>query len=300
MYTRIIYSALSALVILGIAASSMLFLEHRKLAEEITTVRTALSQEQVRTEDLEYRIAQKDEQIEAHKEFIRVFRQQQNGVTEDFAQMRVLVEQATQTIEDIRKLEEADPELLAKYSKVYFLNEHYTPDTLAFIPSEFVLSSRPLQIKEEVRPFLVDMLSAMETAGLSPRVVSAYRSFDYQGEVKHRHTVEYGTSAANTFSADQGYSEHQLGTAVDLSNTELGGALTDFDKTAEYAWLLAHAHKYGFTLSYPPDNAYYIFEPWHWRFVGVALATHLSEEGLHFYDMPQRDIDAYRVTMFER
>jgi LAS superfamily LD-carboxypeptidase LdcB len=100
-------------------------------------------------------------------------------------------------------------------------------------------------------------------------------------------------------SADQGYSEHQLGTALDFTTRALGAGFTSFAKTEAYSWLQANAYKYGFVISYPEDNTYYQFEPWHWRFVGVSLATMLHEEGQNFYDVLQSKIDAYLIKIFD-
>ena len=72
-----------------------------------------------------------------------------------------------------------------------------------------------------------------------------------------------------------------------------------FDKTPEYKWLTDNAYKYGFVISYPAGNKYYKYEPWHWRFVGVALATKLHEDGIYFYDMDQRLIDNYLANIFD-
>src|SRR5690606_18737682 len=108
----------------------------------------------------------------------------------------------------------------------------------------------------------------------------------------------YG-SGANAFSADQGFSEHQLGTTVDFTTTGLGGGLQGFGNTPAYQWLVQNAYKYGFVLSYPEDNAYYVFEPWHWRYVGEDLAEDLHDDDQHFYDLPQREIDQYLLHIFD-
>jgi LAS superfamily LD-carboxypeptidase LdcB len=60
-----------------------------------------------------------------------------------------------------------------------------------------------------------------------------------------------------------------------------------------------NAYRFGFVLSYPKGNAYYIYEPWHFRFVGVKLATYLHDRGLHFYDIDQKEIDQYLVSIFD-
>ena len=129
-------------------------------------------------------------------------------------------------------------------------------------------------------------------------MVSAYRSFQYQAQLKGQYLVTYGTGA-NTFSADQGFSEHQLGTAVDFTAPGLGGGLDGFGETEAYEWLTENAHKYGFILSYPPNNQFYVFEPWHWRFVGEDLAKDLHDDNAYFYDWDQREIDEYLISIFD-
>ncbi len=262
-------------------------------------VSTQLQQAQVQIEDLARTLENKNEEIEVHKELLRSVRQEVTNSNYDLSQMLSLIESATQTVEDIKKLEEADTELLAKYSKVFFLNEYYEPAQLAYIPSDLVSSDNNQQISSEVLPFLLSMTTAMKSSGLQPRIISAFRSFGYQGNLKQSYAVTYGTIAANQFVADQGYSEHQLGTTIDMVTASIGSDMLAFDTTPEYMWMLQNAYKYGFILSYPENNEYYEFEPWHWRFVGKKLATDLYNKGTTFYNTPQRDIDTYRLTMFE-
>lgn len=204
------------------------------------------------------------------------------------------------TVGTLEKLSKTDPELLQKYSKVFFLNEHYAPERVSTIDAKYLYHEKnPEVIHASVWPKLRNLLGAAEDSGIILYVESAYRSFDEQKKLKGVYTVTYGAGTANTFSADQGYSEHQLGTTVDFITTGLGGQLDGFDKTPAYTWLLSNAYQYGFILSYPPNNTHYIFEPWHWRYVGVDLATHLHNEDKYFYDIDQREIDAYLVKIFD-
>lgn len=205
------------------------------------------------------------------------------------------------SVSTLEKLQQLDPELLAKYSKVYFLNENYMPERLALIPSAYrYYDDRPMQFIPEALPKLEAMLEAATTSGVTLYVYSAYRSFAEQRAIKDGYTIVYGAGTANSFSADQGYSEHQLGTTVDLITTGVEGRLTPaFDQTGAYRWLIENAHRYGFALSYPKGNEYYSYEPWHWRYVGVALATRLHDRGEFFYDLDQRTIDAYLVNLFD-
>jgi len=204
------------------------------------------------------------------------------------------------TVTDLQKLSKTDPELLAKYSKVFFLSDNYAPARLADIPPAYAYSEKKQsQIIPEVLPYLQKMLDQAKQDGVELYIESAYRSFNTQESLKNQYAVIYGAGTANQFSADQGYSEHQLGTAVDLITTGTKGALAGFDRTPAYAWALKNAYRYGFILSYPKDNGYYIFEPWHWRYVGVKLATDLHSSGDYFYTMDQRAIDAYLINLFD-
>lgn len=198
------------------------------------------------------------------------------------------------------KLSKTDRELLKKYSKVYFLNENYIPEKLLEIPKNYLYDEkRNQQIHQSVLPFLENMLRDAESNGISLKIVSAYRSFSEQSYLKLNYKVTYGAGTANQFSADQGYSEHQLGTTLDFTTEKLGSSFTNFDNTDSYKWLLENAYKYGFVLSYPENNAFYQFEPWHWRFVGKKLANRMYLEKENFYDVDQRTIDNYLISIFD-
>ncbi len=204
------------------------------------------------------------------------------------------------TVGSLDKLSKTDPELLQKYSKVYFLNEHYIPDGLSTVAAEFAFNkSVTYQVHAKISTPLDNMLKDAKAAGLSLQVISAYRSFDTQSALKAQYKVTYGAGTANQFSADQGYSEHQLGTTLDFTTPKVGGTFDSFDATPEFKWLADNAHKYGFVLSYPKNNRYYVYEPWHWRYIGRDLATRLKSEGKYFYDLEQRVIDNYLLLIFE-
>lgn len=210
------------------------------------------------------------------------------------------VESMSSTLNLYKKIVETDSELLAKYSKVYFLNENYTPRYSVIIsPSYTFEPEKEKMISADVWPFLQKMLDDASVANIDLKIASAFRSFDTQSKLKSSYKVVYG-SGSNKFSADQGYSEHQLGTTVDFTTTKLGADSSTFEKTASFIWLTENAYKYGFILSYPKKNAYYIFEPWHWRFVGKALALRLHNENKNFYDLSQREIDEYLGTIFDQ
>ena len=218
------------------------------------------------------------------------------------SRMDLLASQITElggAVGNLEKLNKTDPELLQKYSKIYFLNENYIPETLVNISSQYTFNSeKDYLFYLKTLPFLQDLMSAAASSNIDIKVISAYRSFGEQSELKSTYKMIYG-SGANQFSSDQGYSEHQLGTTVDFTTSEIKAAFSGFEKTETYQWLLDNAYQYGFILSYPENNSYYQFEPWHWRFVGRSLADKLRQDGKNFYDLDQREIDQYLLFFFD-
>lgn len=208
------------------------------------------------------------------------------------------LDKVEQNVDRLKAAAELDPQLLQKYSKVFFLNENYTPPAVSPLDTKYLFDKeKTIEANDRVLPFLQNMMQAAKDSGNPFEIVSGYRSFGTQASLKSAYKVVYG-SGANSFSADQGYSEHQLGTAFDFTTETVGGALTGFEKTPGYSWLIRHAYEYGFILSYPKNNSYYVYEPWHWRFVGLNLALKLHNEDKNFYDLDQREISAYLPLIF--
>lgn len=210
------------------------------------------------------------------------------------------VQTLAHTVGQLEKLSKTDRELLAKYSNVYFLSENFVPSPLAEIDDQFLArKGTAFQIHGEIKQKLEHMMQDAAADGAPLLVLSAYRSFGMQAGLKQSYSVTYGKGTANQFSADQGYSEHQLGSTVDFTSPESPESLAAFEGSPAFTWLQAHAHEYGFVLSYPKGNKFFQYEPWHWRYVGVALATRLHIDGLNFYDLDQREINTYLVRIFD-
>lgn len=137
-------------------------------------------------------------------------------------------------------------------------------------------------LRLEARDQLVLMGEAARADGVELKVISAYRSYGTQSELFRDYASRYGDEKANTFSARAGQSEHQLGTAVDFGGTS-SDKTQAFADTAAGRWLAEHAYKYGFAMSYPEsssDITGYIYEPWHFRYIGVEAAAAWKESGL--------------------
>ncbi len=204
------------------------------------------------------------------------------------------------TVGTLEKLSKTDRELLQKYSKVYFLNENYIPSNLSAIDPGYIFDkTKTLEIHTNVKPFLEKLLAQATADGQPLALISAYRSFGTQATLKSIYMVTYGAGTANKFSAEQGFSEHQLGTTIDFTTPTLGAGFSKFESASAYQWLINNAYKYGFIISYPKANKFYQFEPWHWRFVGVSLATKLHDNNQFFYNLDQREIDIYLADIFD-
>ncbi len=238
-----------------------------------------------------------NEHLESAKSQNEVLLQELNkfkNISDSFAGQ---IASITDKVTGFAKLQETDKELLEKYSKVFFLNENYIPKEVALVDPKYTFKGHEEYFHTKLLPFLVNLMNAAEAEKIPLQIISGYRSFETQSELKSSYTVTYG-SGANQFSADQGYSEHQLGTTIDFTTPSIGATFSGFSKTATYKWLTENAYKYGFVLSYPPNNKFYQFEPWHWRFVGVELATYLKNTSKYFYDLDQRQIDEYLIKFF--
>lgn len=265
-----------------------LYSQHAKIADTQERLESSVSDATL----LEESLAQALNESEALQDALEIERNK-NAVFED--QIRSI----DTTVAKLDKLSKTDPELLAKYSKVYFLNENYAPAALEIIdPAYQYDSSRELWMHAQVKPHLYALLEAAKKDSIDLKVLSGYRSFDRQADLKGTYTYLYG-SGANAFSADQGYSEHQLGTTFDFTTSAVGDTFSGFERTEAYMWLMDNAHRFGFTLSYPANNEHYQYEPWHWRFVSVNLATQLYQDKAYLYDLEQRVISEYLIDFFE-
>jgi zinc D-Ala-D-Ala carboxypeptidase len=166
----------------------------------------------------------------------------------------------------------------------YGVTAAYTPAGLVQATASGI-RSREL-VRSIIIPDLKRMAAAASAAGASLAIVSAYRSYQNQ-TVTFRHWVNIqGYARALTASARPGHSEHQLGTAIDFKSRAgpLPWLMKDWAKqSAAGVWLAANAWKYGFIMSYPRGqiaSTCYEYEPWHYRYVGVAEAATVHASGL--------------------
>lgn len=167
--------------------------------------------------------------------------------------------------------------LVNKYHK---LDENYEPSDLTIIDSKYASGTQKLRKEAKIK--FEEMASDMAKDNLKIYAGSTYRSYTYQKGLYDRYVKKDGFAAAETYSARSGYSEHQLGLAVDIVNGKWD-YLSENDK--EYDYLIKNSYKYGFILRYPRGSEYitgYMFEDWHFRYLGVELATKVFNSGLTY------------------
>ena len=167
----------------------------------------------------------------------------------------------------------------------YALPAGYVPDDLV-AASEAGLSGTAGT--ELVRAVLVadlaEMAAAWHAAGLTVTLESGYRSYAAQAATFDSWVARLGYANALGRAARPGHSEHQLGTALDLTSPGWSGRFGDWAvESPEGSWMAAHGWEYGFVMSYPAgsqDATCFSYEPWHYRWIGREAAAAHRDSGL--------------------
>ena len=140
-----------------------------------------------------------------------------------------------------------------------------------------------------VAPYYQQMYDAAKADGITLTPISGYRSYERQKnnfENRIKENMNAGmdkteaTKVAATVIMVPGSSEHNAGLAMDICSLA-----QSFENYAEYEWLDQHAAEYGFILRYPKDEKSreitgVIYEPWHYRYVGVDVAKEIKARGI--------------------
>ncbi len=167
-------------------------------------------------------------------------------------------------------------------NKFNYLSVNYVPDDLVTITGKYARDSASLQ--KDAYDHFVKMADDASLEDLTIKVTTGYRSYNFQETLYNNYVAQDGILEADTYSARPGFSEHQLGYSADLTNINLVSFDT-FDQTDEYKWLQKNAYKYGFIQRYPKDKEYitgYQYESWHYRYVGVDIATYIYNNNLTY------------------
>ncbi len=164
-------------------------------------------------------------------------------------------------------------------NKNHQLSSHYVPKDLEVISNQYAYDEKYL--RKEARLSFERLSEEASTLGYRIIGVSAYRDYDYQKKLYQYYVDTKGKEYADLCSARPGHSEHQSGLAIDVMGSNLDYNL--FEESEEFTWMSENAHHYGFILRYPKGKEHitgFKYEPWHYRYVGVELATTLYQKNL--------------------
>ena len=161
--------------------------------------------------------------------------------------------------------------------------EDFEPEDLVEV--DVPHTNEPMMRQEASDAIVAMFQAATDEAGLTLASNSAFRSYSSQESIY---------DGDDLLTARPGFSEHQTGLVMDIG-AESGDCSLDacFADTPEGVWLRDNAWRFGFILRYPADKTPvtgYEFEPWHYRYVGVPLATEMHETGIttleEFFGLP--------------
>ena len=175
-------------------------------------------------------------------------------------------------------------------NKFYSLAEDYVPKNLETIDTSFASGNKLME--KDAKIAFEQMAKDAQSEGYHIRAVSTYRSYDYQSRLYSNYAKADGTDKADTYSARAGSSEHQTGLAVDVDNVTL--SYTSFGNTKEFEWMQENAYKYGFILRYTKEFEFitgYQEEPWHYRYVGVDIASYIQNNPMTYEEYFVRFLD---------
>jgi zinc D-Ala-D-Ala carboxypeptidase len=156
-----------------------------------------------------------------------------------------------------------------------------------YAPNDLVnVSEAGFPLGTAVRGFVIDDLRALREAaqanGTPISVIVGFRSYAEQTDLYNRRIEQMGEAEARSRVARAGHSEHQLGTAIDVTDEGLDDVDQQWGSTPAGQWIAANASQFGFVVSYPPsalDRTCFDYEPWHLRYVGRERAAEVLASG---------------------
>ena len=178
--------------------------------------------------------------------------------------------------------------------KSHPLGETFIPGDLVSLDRNpaLVTGRQGLQLRQVAVDSLEKMTLAAAEEGLTLKISSAYRSWEYQAALFRRYAERDGEEAASRYSARPGSSQHQLGTTVDF-----GDITNAFADSPEGLWLAENGWRYGWSLSYPrsgESETGYMWESWHWRYLGIPAA---EMQRRFFSDSQQSMLEFWHANM---
>ncbi len=170
-------------------------------------------------------------------------------------------------------------DLLVLCNKYNTLGPDYVPEDLVLMSTQYAYSNQ--YMRKEAAEAFYKLSAAAKADGYKIVAASTYRSYKQQEALYAGYVASKGQEAADLCSAKPGTSEHQTGLAVDVTDMVL--PYDSFGQTESYIWAKDNIHKFGFIIHYGEGKTPitgYKTEEWHFRYVGVDVATKVYELGI--------------------
>jgi LAS superfamily LD-carboxypeptidase LdcB/poly-gamma-glutamate capsule biosynthesis protein CapA/YwtB (metallophosphatase superfamily) len=172
-------------------------------------------------------------------------------------------------------------------------NINYVPKKLREIDTKYS-TRKVICLIDEARDAFENMSQAALSDGYVIKATSGFRSYETQ-KTLFNNALKVDEKRARISIAKPGHSEHQLGTAVDITGPTVNysSATGKFSDTPEDFWLRENAHLFGFVQSYPQgkeETTGYRYESWHYRYVGLENAKKIKDGGLTITEFLKENI----------
>ncbi len=215
--------------------------------------------------------------------------QQEEAVVQEIVLPDVLEEETKQSTEELNAEDEYEENLPDDWNLILVNRTHP-------IPEDYEVELKPIGSGHQIDARAYDdfraMIQAAKSEGIYIYVTSSYRDLDKQTDLYNKkvesyvmqgYSYENAKEQAGQVVAVPGTSEHHLGLALDFVSSEYRKLDEKQENTKGFQWLEEHSWEYGFILRYPngeTDITGIIYEPWHFRYVGLEAAKEITESGL--------------------
>ena len=211
-------------------------------------------------------------------------------------------------------LEDLNPEYLILANKYYLLEKGYVCKPLQTVKAAkfnkdgsrksgniLMASGGKMQLNETCAEALTALSDAAREDGYKLYLKSAYRSWQTQNTM-YRNRLKKNKGKDDGWVSQAGASDHQTGLGCDVipkSWIKASGMNSKMAAEPECIWMAQHCAEYGFIIRYPEDKEDITeihYEPWHLRYVGVAAAQYIMQNGLcleEFTQQLQEAINSY-------
>ncbi len=168
-------------------------------------------------------------------------------------------------------------------NKYYKLQDNYIPDDLVSVNNKYYYGENHKMRKVAYQAF-IDMWNEAYKQDIYLIMNSSFRTYESQVKVYDSYKNSKGTSYADSIAARPGYSEHQTGLTADIFS-KTNTTMASFKDSVAHIWLQDNSYKYGFIERYQEGKEEitgFAAESWHYRYVGIEVATYIHEHNITF------------------